>query len=232
MAAALAALADLVIPYEPPTVTWDAAAPAPALYDSKETFPFLRHLLPFAGAILEELRSATRWFDWPEQHLYNKERGMSWKVFPFCHTFPANDPSKTQWLPESEATCPLTAGLLRRVPGIRTALFSRMGPGTRLTPHQGWAALSNHVLRVHLPLLVPDEGSRLCGMVVDGTSAHHRTGTFLVFDDSKTHHAFNRHASGVRYVLIFDVARPPGLPLGSAEGEMTAELTGLIDYFK
>ncbi len=100
---------------------------------------------------------------------------------------------------------------------------------------QGWAALSNHVLRCHLPLSVPGptaEGEPSCGMVVDGEVRHHVEGDLLVFDDSKRHYAFNHHPGLSRVVLIFDVARPPELPLGDAKGPMTAELDGFIDYFK
>ena len=50
--------------------------------------------------------------------------------------------------------CPQTYDLLRQIPNIRTALFSRLGPQTTLSNHRGWADLSNHVLRIHLPLLL------------------------------------------------------------------------------
>lgn len=126
----------------------------------------------------------------------------------------------------------LQAALLRKIPGIRTALFSNMGPKTALTPHSGWALLSNHVLRLHLPLYVPDEDARPCGLVVDEEVRYHKVGNLIVFDDSKAHMAFNNHATESRYVLIFDIARPEGLPKGTATGDATAELTGLIDYFK
>ena len=190
--------------------------------------------------------SGGRWFDWPETTLYDAAGGASWRVLPFCHTFPASDASKTAWLAPAAAACPQTAALLRRIPGLRTALFSRMGPGTVLEPHAGWADLSNHVLRVHMPLLVPGEeeaaaaaaagggggGARSCGVAVGEEVHFHRTGEFIVFDDSKMHSAFNSHATGERLVLIFDLARPPGLPPGQATGATTDELQGFINYFK
>jgi hypothetical protein len=100
---------------------------------------------------------------------------------------------------------------------------------------QGWADLSNHVLRCHLPLSVPDnmpDGEKSCGMVVEGQVMYHTEGDILVFDDSKRHYAFNHHPTHSRVVLIFDVARPVGLPLGEAKGPMTEELDAFIDYFK
>jgi aspartyl/asparaginyl beta-hydroxylase (cupin superfamily) len=105
---------------------------------------------------------------------------------------------------------------------------------------QGWAALANHVLRCHLPLVVPgsgceetgEPGAEFCGIVVDGETTFHTEGELIVFDDSKKHYAFNRHPTHSRVVLIFDIARPEELPLGCAQGPMTAELGAFIDYFK
>jgi hypothetical protein len=58
------------------------------------------------------------------------------QVFPFCYTFPGNDPSKTEWVDTSMAQCPLTTAVLKSIPGLRTALFSRLGPHTVLGTHQ------------------------------------------------------------------------------------------------
>ena len=69
-------------------------------------------------------------------------------------------------------------------------------------------------------------------MTVEEVTQFHTEGTFLVFDDSKMHMAFNRHPTEDRLVLIFDVLRPPGVPLGEATGAATSELKALIDYFK
>lgn len=225
------AAAAAAFPFAPPRVSWRSDAPAPRFYEALETFPFLEHLLPHADAIFEEMRAARVWFDWPEDSLYDKSAGQSWKVLPFCHTFPSYDASKTRWVESAAAVCPRTVALLRRIPGLRTALFSRMGPRTQLTPHQGWADLSNHVLRIHLPLLVPDEDAGTCGIAVEGEVRYHKRGRLIAFDDSKMHLAFNKHASECRYVLIFDIARPEGLPRGVATGATTEELDSFIDYF-
>ncbi|CAN0471269.1 unnamed protein product, partial [Discosporangium mesarthrocarpum] len=150
------------------------------------------------------------------------------QVFPFVHTFPAYDPSKTTWVASTCDMCPRTTALLRRVPEIRTALFSRLGPKCRISGHRGWADLANHVLRCHLPLVVP--GERSCGLWVDGEVRHHVEGEVLVFDDSKLHKAFN-NSGGERLVLIVDILRPPGMPLGMAEGGHTPELDNFIAAF-
>ncbi|CAM9506624.1 unnamed protein product, partial [Ectocarpus sp. 8 AP-2014] len=60
---------------------------------------------------------------------------------------------------------------------------------------------------------------------------HHVEGEIIVFDDSKLHKAFNE-SSGERLVLIVDILRPPGVPLGTADGEHTPELDAFIDAFR
>lgn len=87
------------------------------------------------------------------------------QVFPFVHTFPAHDESRRTWIESTCRSCPATSELLRRVPNIRTALFSRLGGGSRISGHRGWADLANHVLRCHLPLKVPSDGP--CGLWVN-----------------------------------------------------------------
>jgi hypothetical protein len=104
------------------------------------------------------------------------------------HTFPAYDPDKTKWVASTCAHCPRTVKLLKQLPTIRTALFSKLGPGTQVRPyaihaqcaadsshvatftqlssHTGWADLANYVLRSHLCLDIPTDGT--CGLVVDG----------------------------------------------------------------
>lgn len=179
---------------------------------------------------LEEAQGVgNRWHDWPES-LYNAEEGHSWKVIPFLHTFPATDPAASVWVERACGACPRTASILRRIPGIRTALFSRMGPNTVLDPHTGWADLSNHVLRVHIPLDVP--GEAVCGLVVDDEVRYHKVGELIVFDDSHLHSAFNNHATATRTVLIVDIARPEGAPPGTATGGTTEELESFMAYFK
>ena len=156
-----------------------------------------------------------------------------WTVVPLCYTFPANDARNTAWVEPNAARFPFTSALLRRVPGLRTALFSRLGPRTSLASHQGWAQLSNHVLRVHLALSVPAGGGAPppCGIVCADEIRFHEQGKALVFDDSQLHSAFNLHASEARVVLIIDLARPAACAPGKAEKGGTAELEAFIKEF-
>lgn len=81
------------------------------------------------------------------------------------HTFPASDESQRTWIEGNCSRCPATSALLRHVPNIRSALFSRLGAGSRTSKHRGFADLANHVLRCHLSLKVPSDGA--CGLWVN-----------------------------------------------------------------
>ena len=167
-------------------------------YDWKTYFPQVAELVENMEVIRTEMRALTDWRPWPEQNLYSARK--EWNVFPFLHTFPATDESKMTWVSHFCDQCPKTSALLKKIKGIRTALFSRMGPGTVLAAHRGWADLSNHVLRLHLALEVPEEKS--CGLWVRGEKQFHREGEVICFDDSKLHKAFNLSDQQRKYSLV------------------------------
>jgi len=231
----------------------------------------------FGAANLELLRrdalAIGHWTAWPEQEHYRPKAAVDdgdcdrnnnnsneddqeaapWNVFPLCHCFPANDPSRLTWIPATCAAVPNTVRLLKHTfcsggdtnsnvsSGflLRTALFSKLDAGSILEAHTGWSDLANHVLRLHIPLIVPPGG--LCGTWVDGCVETHDECGFgdnsnnddynprpVCFDDSKTHRAFNYSAHD-RVVLIVDLARPPQLPLGTAIGGHSEELDAFIE---
>lgn len=221
------------LPHSPPTPAYNPYQLFPAADD---VFPFLAEIKSHWRGIREEMVSAGTWTHWPEFGLYHPEQGEEWRVAPLLYTIPSDDPTQSTWVPSTRAQCPLTASLLSRIPGIRTALFSRLGPRTTLAPHQGWASLANHVLRCHLALVVPggDEergGPPVSGVVVENNICPHVEGQILVFDDSRVHSAFNHSNTESRVVLIFDVVRPARALPGSATGGETPELRSLIEYF-
>lgn len=206
----------------------------PNYYSYPELFPQLQVLEDNYHVILEEMlavQQGASWPFWPEKHY--TEEDSEWRVLPFCYTFPAYDASKTVWVPPTCELCPRTVEILRGIPGIRTALFSKLGPNTTLTAHRGWADLSNDILRCHLPLVVPrlNNGEPCCAMVVGGESLYHQEGQLFVFDDSKLHYAFNHHDEKTRIVLIVDLYRPEHLPRGRARGGHSDELDEFIDTF-
>lgn len=199
------------------------------------------------AAITEEALRIPQWTAWPEKNHYSspdEEVGCdgdgvneedspypaTWTVFPLCHTFPAENLKHRTWVAKTCNYVPRTAALLQGLgPAVRTALFSRLEPRTTLSAHTGWADLANHVLRLHIPLVVPGGSHNLglCGTWVDGAVETHQMGGVVCFDDSKVHRAFN-YTDEERIVLIVDLARTDALPSGTATGGHTEELDKFI----
>lgn len=206
---------------------------APPYISHKEYYPgLLDPLLQRLHTIQEEALSIPRWTAWPERQHYSTNSDNpeepTWTVFPLCHCFPANRIENRKWIHATSSVVPQTTTLLKQHLGeeLRTALFSRLDPETTLEAHVGWEDLANHVFRVHIPLLVPP--GDLCGTWVDGCVETHEEGRPLCFDDSKIHRAFN-YSKLDRIVLILDLARPIGLPEGTASGGHSEELDKFID---
>lgn len=106
-------------------------------------------------------------------------------------------------IPETCATCPKTAELLKGVPGIRSAGFSVLLPGCEISSHRGAVA---DYLRCHLGLLAP-EGSAIR---VSGQVRPWEPGRTLVFDENQEHAVWNR-SSSERVVLLLDFTKPDRL---------------------
>lgn len=106
-------------------------------YDWQAIFPDLAiSVVPHIGAMrAEALKLGDVWTPWPETKLYKAAEGAQWRVMPFCYTFPSDDPSATRWVEPAKDLCPTIWSVLKSVPGVRTALLSRMGPGTKLSYH-------------------------------------------------------------------------------------------------
>lgn len=128
------------------------------------------------------------------------ERG-SWSIFPFSYMGVA--------ISSHIHACPQTFAAVQACAGSSThhlwsdATFSRLGPRARLAPHN---SADNLRLRVHVPLVLPDDPSR-CTMQVGRDVRSWAPGELLVFDDSFLHLAANR-SSQERIVLIVDIWHP------------------------
>jgi beta-hydroxylase len=154
-----------------------------------DRFPFAAELERHWQQIHQEyLGVQTALVDWVERDLY----GEGWQVyglydFPHGHAIAANT-----------ARCPFTAELIaRHIPRHGAAGFSRLRPGTRIQPHQGY---QGEFLRCHLGLDVP-EGD--CALQVDGETRHWANGAVLIFDDRLRHAAWNL-TERARVVLLVD----------------------------
>ena len=106
-------------------------------------------------------------------------------------------PLTSIWWTTSSRRCSRKA----TVPGLTTAGFSRLAPGTHIKPHKGWVTT---VYRAHLGLVVPDDR---CALRVGDESRTWSEGDVLVFDDTAEHEAWNR-SDHTRTVLLFDFLRP------------------------
>jgi hypothetical protein len=204
---------------------------SPPYLNHDEEFPhLLDSLVQRIDDIRKEAELIPQWTAWPERNHYSsggENEGASWTVFPLCYTFPANDVTQRKFIDKTCAFVPATTALLRGIgPSLRTALFSRLDPNTKLGTHTGWSDLANHVIRVHIPLIVPQ--GEVCGTWVDGCVEKQDVGLVVCFDDSKVHRAFNYSETEERIVLIIDLERPSNLPEGTAKGGHTDELDAFI----
>lgn len=192
-------------------------------YEYKDTFPFLESLKENITLIKKEYEQIKQeWQIWPEKHLYLGH--TDWTVYPFY--------GFNQWVPKACQECPETTKMLKNIKGLRSALFSRLGPKTVLKKHQGWASLANYVLRCHLGVDVPERNGQIsCGIWVNGEKREQIQDEWLVFDDSKLHSGYNM-TDKERVVLLLDIERPIHVPKGVSEIEDTLEMLNLAKYFQ
>ncbi len=115
------------------------------------------------------------------------------------------------------AKCPKTAVLISRVPGLNSAFFSVLVPGTRLPPHTG---VSKAFLTCHLGLRVPRDSAN-CRMRVVDDWLEWREGKCTVFDDTFDHEVRN-DTDETRIVLLIQFKRPVG-PIGWLVGNAILE---------
>ena len=105
------------------------------------------------------------------------------------------------------ALCPKTWEAVRKIPGLKTAMFSIFEPGKHLPAHRG---PYNGVLRLHLGLIVPEMSERIA-IRVDSQICHWAEGKVLIFDDAYEHEAWN-HSDQTRVVLFVDFVKPLRFP--------------------
>ncbi|MFK0289769.1 aspartyl/asparaginyl beta-hydroxylase domain-containing protein [Streptomyces sp. NPDC090442] len=110
-----------------------------------------------------------------------------------------------RWQSHVRARFPITASIVEKIPDVTelspgVITMSRVSPGTHIMPHCG---PTNGLLRIHLPLIVPDGVS----IRVADREMQWREGKCLVFDDSFEHEVWHRGTED-RVVLILDVLHP------------------------
>lgn len=124
---------------------------AKRFYDVEEVCPELVDIP--RDKIMNELMPlyADEWIDWPEKKLWDAGvTGAKWTVFPFI-----------AFGRKVRRNCERAPELMKFINnidekyGVSIAILSRLGPGMKLVPHQGWGAHSNTVLRCHYGLVIP-----------------------------------------------------------------------------
>lgn len=168
--------------------------------------------------------SNNNWMDWPEYDLWkSKNSSSSWKIIPLM--------SFNKWSDKNTKKFPKTTSQLKKIKGLVSAGFSKLGPNTTLALHKGWGNLSNNVLRCHLGLIVPKSK---CKVFVIGTSNElmfQQEGKWIIFDDSLYHSASNETDSKDRIILLLDIERPPYIEKGISDVDNSPELNNFIDEF-
>lgn len=176
----------------------------PPVYDTA-TFPWVKEIESAWPQIRAELdRVLVRQKELPSfQEISTDVRTIStdtgWKTF-FLLGFGIKSEQNIQ-------SCPETWKAVRKIPGLKTAMFSIFEPGKHLPAHRG---PYNGVLRLHLGLIVPGPDDRLAIRVKDQI-CHWQEGQVLIFDDAYEHEAWN-HTDKTRVVLFVDFVKPLKFP--------------------
>jgi aspartyl/asparaginyl beta-hydroxylase (cupin superfamily) len=176
----------------------------PPVYDNA-TFPWAAEIEKAAPAIRAELdRVLARKYELPNFHDISTDvktisTDAGWKTF-FLAGFGVP-------VDRNIALCPRTWEAVKKIPGLKTAMFSIFEPGKHLPPHRG---PYNGVLRLHLGLIVPEPADKIAIRVEDQV-CHWQEGKVLIFDDAYEHEAWN-HSDKVRVVLFVDFVKPTRFP--------------------
>ena len=118
----------------------------------------------------------------------------SWKSF-FLHGY-------GYAIPENIARCPNTAKAIAGIPGLNSAFFSILAPGTHIPDHRG---VTKALITCHLGLIVPRDGD--VRMRVHDQIVRWGEGDMLVFDDTYRHEVWN-DSDATRVVLLIHIDRP------------------------
>lgn len=100
------------------------------------------------------------------------------------------------------AQCPKTAAVVGQIPGLNSAFFSILAPGTHIPAHRG---VTKGLITCHLGLIVPKDGD--VRMRVGDRIVRWAEGETLVFDDTYNHEVWN-DTVGTRVVLLIQFERP------------------------
>jgi ornithine lipid ester-linked acyl 2-hydroxylase len=158
-------------------------------YETTE-FDFAHQLEANWQKIQQELTTlkGEHFIDWSERYLY-KEGWQTFGLYAYGVKIDKNC-----------RLCPETTKLVEQIPGLLTAGFSALAPGTHIAPHTGYP---DGVLRCHLGLVIPSD----CAIRVGDTTRTWQEGKCLIFDDTLEHEAWNK-SDRTRVILLLDFKAP------------------------
>ena len=182
-------------------------------YRVENIAPSLFTINPALKTIRAELFMVNSWRDWPEKMLYPDG---SWKIIPIF--------AFGKWYKPYCDQVPTLTYLLKKIPELKTALFSRMLPYTVVEPHQGLGVLSNNIIRCHLGIDIPGTSY----VAIGDERQYHKNNKWFAFDDSQMHYGCNM-SSWLRTVLIVDIKRPTNIPKGISRVVTSDELVNLLN---
>lgn len=164
---------------QPVSAHWEAVRDeALAIYRYNEAIPPLREISPDHQGIVEDNR---------------------WRSFFLIGYGNRHE--------ENIARAPRTTALVEQIPGLNSAFFSILAPGSVITPHRG---VTKAIVTAHLGLVVPDKADD-CWMRVDDRRLTWREGEWTMFDDTYEHEVKNE-TDQTRIVLLCQVERPLSAP--------------------
>jgi beta-hydroxylase len=108
-------------------------------------------------------------------------------------------------VPQNVGKCPKIEALIKKlIPerDISTVTFTSLRPGGYISPHKGPIGYSEHMLRIHMPVIVPIPNEKQ-GIQVGGLFRKYKRGEPMVFDDSMMHSAWN-FSNQTRINLMLD----------------------------
>lgn len=108
--------------------------------------------------------------------------------------------------------CPESARAVEQIPGLVSAFFSILLPGTHIKKHRG---PTKSLMVCHLGVKIPMQAEK-CRIRVDGEIRPWEQDKVLVLDDTHEHEVWN-DTDEIRVVLLIHVRRPLRLP-GSLVG--------------
>jgi len=175
--------------------------------------------------------------DWPvirqelEQVLYRHQELPSFR--DIISTVPDVEQWKTYILlgyglasKENQKRCPETMRILKKIPGVKSALFSILSPGVGIPPHYG---PYKGILRYHLGLIIPQPREN-CRIRIEHEVYHWQEGEGVIFDDVFEHEAWNE-TDGIRVILFVDFERPLRFPLNLLNG-LLLRLAAFTPYMR